>query len=337
VPPESALECFGDSETPGLYWKAVERLEAVGGIRTPIDITPFRAAAALLYSGPWVAERFAAIGDFLSRGPEDVHTVVGDIISGGLKYTAADAYRAAYKLEELKRAGAGQWADMDVLLLPTAPTIYTKAAVDADPVRLNSNLGYYTNFVNLMDLAAIAVPAGFRQDGLPFGVSIVGPSFSDASLVALGERYLGETSAPPRVAPGCISVAVVGAHLSGQPLNYQLLERGARLVTACRTSPDYRLFALADTVPAKPGLVREDGYRGPGIDVEVWAMPENHFGGFVAAVPPPLAIGSVRLQDGEWVKGFVCEPVALSGAVEITQFGGWRSYISRDASSIALT
>jgi allophanate hydrolase len=181
----------------------------------------------------------------------------------------------------------------------------------------------------LMDLAAIAVPAGFRNDGLPFGVSIVGPAFSDPALLALGERFLSETSMASGEAPGCISVAVVGAHLSGQPLNHQLTERGARLVRACRTSSHYRLFALRDTVPGRPGLVRDPDYTGSGIEVEVWAVPEDQFGGLVDAVPPPLAIGSVQLDTDRWVKGYVCEPAAIDGATEITQFGGWRQYVQR--------
>jgi len=330
MPRETDLEFFGDVDTPDLYRKAAEGLEALGGAATRIDFTPFREAAALLYSGPWVAERFAAVGDFLLRDPEGVDTVVRQIIMSGAKYSAADAYRAAYRLEELKQDAATEWAGMDVLLLPTAATIYTKAAVEADPIRLNANLGYYTNFVNLMDLAAVAVPAGFRSDGLPFGVSIIGPAFSDLALTALAGRFLHEIPATRKVFPGCIPVGVVGAHLTGEPLNHHLMERGARLVESTRTSPDYRLFVLADSVASKPGLVREDGYDGLGIEVEVWAVPEDRFGGFVAAVPPPLAIGNVRLSSGEWVKGFVCEPLALNGATEITQFGGWRSYLANE-------
>jgi allophanate hydrolase len=179
-----------------------------------------------------------------------------------------------------------------------------------------------------MDLAAIAIPAGVRSDGLPFGVSLIGPAFSDRALAALAGRMLGETQPLLEAAPGCISIAVVGAHLSGQPLNTQLTERGARLLKSCRTWGDYRLFALPATVPPKPGLVRERGYQSTGIEAEVWSVPEDRFGGFVAAVPPPLAIGTVRLDSGEWVKGFVCEPLALEGAVEITGFGGWRKYLA---------
>ena len=326
TPAGAALEFFGDEQAALLYVEAAERLEALGGIRVTIDFTPFRDAAALLYSGPWVAERFAAVGDFFASNPRDLHPVVGDIIRSSTKYSAADAFRAAHQLEALKRDAAEQWAAMDVLLLPTTGTIYTKQAVEAEPVRLNTNLGYYTNFVNLMDLAAVAVPAGFRPGGLPFGVSLVGRAFSDAALIALGERFLGERAIAPHHAPGCISVAVVGAHLSGQPLNHQLTERGARLVKSCRTSPDYRLFVLRGTTPPKPGLVREHEYAGPGIELEVWAVPEDRFGGFVAAVPPPLAIGNVKLDTGEWVKGFVCEGHAVPGAEEITHFGGWRQY-----------
>lgn len=327
VPDESDLRFFDDAETPRLYRQAIRRMENAGGTRVTVDFTPFREAAELLYSGPWVAERFAAVGEFLLQGLDGVDETVGRIIKSGANYAAADAYRAAYRLEELKREAAKQWANIDMLLLPTAGTIYKKDAVAADPVRLNSNLGYYTNFANLMDLAAIAVPAGFRSDGLPFGVSIVAPAFTDRALVALGKRFLHEPATVAQTAPGCISVAVVGAHLSGEPLNHQLTDRGARLIKSCRTAQDYRLFALADTIPPKPGLLREHAYSGPGIAVEVWAVPENHFGGFVGAVPPPLAIGSVRLDTGEWVKGFVCESIGLEGATEITRFGGWRTYL----------
>jgi allophanate hydrolase len=326
TPSDSTLEFFGDEQARLLYWKAVERLEALGGTRITIDFTPFREAAALLYSGPWVAERFAAVGDFIATRPDDLDPIVGDIITSSTKYSAVDAYLAAYRLEALKRDAARQWAAMDVLLLPTTGTIYTKHAVEMEPVRLNTNLGYYTNFVNLMDLAAVAVPAGFRPDGLPFGVSLIGPAFSDAALVALGSRLLDESAVAPQQAPGCISIAVVGAHLTGQPLNHQLTERGARLVKSCRTSADYRLFALRDTIPPKPGLVREPEFAGPGIELEVWAVPEDRFGSFVAAAASPLAIGTVKLDTGEWVKGFVCEPFAVAGAEEITHFGGWKRY-----------
>jgi allophanate hydrolase len=332
VPVDSELQFFTDSETPGLYARAIAQLIELGGIKTPIDFSPFREAATLLYSGPWVAERFAAVGQHILRDPQHVNTIVADIILSGAKYRAEDAYRAAYRLEGLKRKAARQWSLMDVLLLPTAGTIYTRSAVEADPIRLNTNLGYYTNFVNLLDLAAIALPAGFRKDGLPFGVSLIGPAFSDAALLTLGQRFLQESSDAITTNSGCIPVAVVGAHLEGQPLNSQLTERGARLAKRCRTSQDYRLFALSGTTPPKPGLLRETGFKGPGIEVEVWNIPEHQFGGFVAAVPAPLAIGTVTLDSGVSVKGFVCEPLALPEATEITRFGGWRNYLSSASS-----
>ena len=334
VPRDEELAFFGDDDSPRLYRSAIARLEAVGGTRVTIDFAPFREAAALLYAGPWVAERYAAVGEFAASHVDDLHPVVGSIIRLAASKSAADAYRGLYRLEELKRAASAQWAGIDVMLLPTAGTIYTKAAVEADPIQLNTNLGYYTNFVNLMDLAAIAVPAGFRRDGLPFGVSLIGPAFSDAALLALASRYAG-TAQPATVdAPGCINVAVVGAHLAGQPLNHQLTERGARLVRSCRTSPAYRLYALANTTPPKPGLVRDSGFEGPGIALEIWAVPSQHFGSFVAGVPAPLGIGSVQLETGEWVKGFICEPAAMADATDITGFGGWRNYLTGAAATV---
>lgn len=319
-------EFFGDTAAADLYAAAIARLEALGGEAREIDYTPFRDAAQLLYSGPWVAERLAAIEPFLRDHAADVHPVVRGIISGGAKHSAVDTFRAAYRLEELKRAAVTEWAKMDVLLLPTTGTTYTIAEVEANPVALNTNLGYYTNFVNLMDLAAVAVPAGFRSNGLPFGVTLVGPAFSDEALLALADRFHRD-SPPVKVTPGSIPVAVLGAHLKGQPLNHQLTSRGARLIRTTRTGPDYRFYALRDTVPPKPGLVHEPGFAGPGIEVEIWAVPANQFGSFVAEVPPPLAIGSARLDDGSWVKCFVCEPYAVVGSREITSFGGWRAYL----------
>ncbi len=230
---------------------------------------------------------------------------------------------------------------MDVLVLPTTGTIYTHEEVAADPIRLNTNLGYYTNFVNLLDLAAVAVPAGFRSNGLPFGISFIGPAFSDEALVALADRYHRAYADVPGPAvdlgpwpPGCVVLAVVGAHLSGQPLNHQLTERAARLLKTTRTLPHYRLYALQGTKPPKPGLVREEGFEGPGIEVEVWAIPEDQFGGFVAAVPPPLTVGTVALTSGETVKCFLCEPYAIAAATDITTFGGWRPYLASSKTQI---
>jgi allophanate hydrolase len=327
VPAEDQLNFFGDSESPALYQAAIEKLKALGGSPITIDFKVFRDAAELLYSGPWLAERVAAVGEFLKLGLEGVNPVVKDVILAGEKYSAADAHRSAYRLEALKQQAASEWQRLDVLALPTTATIYTRDAVMADPIRLNTNLGFYTNFVNLMDLAAVAAPAGFRRDGLPFGISFIGPAFSDEALVRLAGRFLDEPFARERMAPGCVLLAVVGAHLTGHVLNYQLTDRRARLFDVRRTALDYRLFALS-VIPSKPGLVRDVGFKGPGIEVEVWAVPENEFGGFVAAVQRPLTIGNVILDDGSEVKGFLCEYSALSDAQEITQFGGWRNYLA---------
>jgi allophanate hydrolase len=276
-----------------------------------------------------VAERYAAIRDFIEAHADAMDPVVRSIIEGARRYSAADAFAAEYRLRDLKRAAESQWERMDVLALPTAGTIFTHEAVAAEPVARNTDLGYYTNFVNLLDLAAIAVPAGVRPDGLPFGTSLIGPAFSDEALAALAARYCSASEAPAVCPPGCIAVAVVGAHLTGQPLNWQLTERGGRLIKACRTSPEYRLYALDGTMPPKPGLVRQEGFHGPGIEVEVWAVPEHQFGGFVAGVPAPLGIGNAILDDGESVKCFICEPYTVAHATEITRFGGWKHYLSQ--------
>lgn len=328
VPRADQLEFFGDEEAAQLYAKAVDQLEAIGGEKIEIDFAPFRCAADLLYSGPWVAERYAAIGPFLEQHGTEMNPVVRGIIEKSTRYTAVDAYRAEYRLRELARAAEAEWSTIDILALPTTGTIYTHEQVAADPVRLNTNLGYYTNFVNLLDLAAIAVPAGLRPNGLPFGISLLGRAFTDEGLLAVAERFLGEVSAF-LCPPGCVPLAVVGAHLTGMPLNREMLASGARLLQATRTAPGYRLFHLAGTVPPKPGLVRDETFEGPGIEVEVWAIPYDQFGRFVAAVPPPLGIGSATLENGDVVKCFICEPFAVAGATEITGFGGWRKYMAQ--------
>ena len=334
VPAPEQLEFFGDEEAERLYRAALEKLKKMGGEQIEIDFTPFREAASLLYGGAWVAERLAAIRDFFADHADEMDPIVRDIIGGAKKHSAVDAFAGEYRLRELCSESRKQWREMDVLVLPTTGTIYTHEQIAADPVKLNTNLGYYTNFVNLMDLAAVAAPAGFRPDGLPFGISFIGRAFTDEALLALAHRYLGGTTPLVESCPGCVEVAVVGAHLSGEPLNHQLTERGARLLKTCRTANDYRLYALAGTVPAKPGLVRDPNFRGPGIEVEIWAMPDDRFGDFVAAIPAPLGIGTVTLDDGDEMKCFLCEPHALAEATEITHLGGWRAYRTASKSSI---
>ncbi len=335
VPPASQLEFFGDHGAAQLFANVAETFAALGCEVVEIDWDPFREAARLLYSGPWVAERLAAIEPFLKDHAADMDPTVAKIISGASRYSAVEAFRAAYRLNELKLEAERRWSEMDVLLLPTTPTIYTIAAVEADPVQLNTNLGYYTNFVNLLDLAAVAVPAGFRTNGLPFGVTLMAPAFTDRAVLRLAHRFQRAAEKPSAEdhAPGCVTVAVVGAHLSGQPLNHQLTSRGARYVRTCHTAPGYRFYALAGTRPQKPGLVRDEGLRGPGIEVELWAMPTEHLGSFVAEIPAPLGIGKLELDDGSLVSGFICEPYAAKQATEITSFGAWRAWLrSRQAS-----
>jgi allophanate hydrolase len=230
------------------------------------------------------------------------------------------------------------------MLLPTAATIYTRGQIEADPITLNSRLGYYTNFANLLDTAAVAIPAGFRPDGLPFGVTLFGPAWSDATLASIGAAFQRHTSTklggsrhplpaasslakrPALRLPQEYQLAVVGAHLSGQPLNSELAERGGRLVRSAHTADCYRLYALAGTMPPKPGLVRVAAGQGAAIEIEVWTLPPAAWAEFVTAIPTPLGIGTLVLSDGSSVKGFLCEPAALTGSEDITRFGGWRAY-----------
>ncbi|HZD20920.1 MAG TPA: amidase family protein [Burkholderiales bacterium] len=335
MPRDAQLEFFGNSETPKLFSQALDRL---GAERVSIDFAPFLEAARLLYEGPWVAERYLAIRDFIEQHPEALHPVTAQIIGGAKKHSAIDAFAAYYRLKDLQRRCASLWDEIDVLVTPTAGTIYRIAQVEADPLRLNSNLGYYTNFMNLLDLAAIAVPAGFQRDGLPFGITLVAPAFTDEALCALGDsahraavKTMGATGLPlPNETPmlpsaHMVRLAVCGAHMSGLPLNHQLVERGARLAQKCRTAPQYRLYALTEFAPPRPGMLRAD--TGGAIEVEVWELPAAAFGSFVAAIPAPLGIGTVTLENGEQVKGFLCEARATRGARDITGLGGWRQFI----------
>jgi len=347
--PDKAISFFGDRDYEVLYQASIERMAALGAEIIPIDFAPFERAAALLYAGPWVAERLAAVGDLAERNPEAIHEVVRGILLGAQSKTALESFQAFYELAELISIAKREWKKADLLLLPTAGTTFQISQMRAEPVRLNTQLGAYTNFVNLMDLAALAVPAGFRLDGIPFGVTLIGPALSDGMLASAGDALhrsfdgatLGATSAAllstsPVVtqerSPKQVTVAVVGAHLSDQPLNGQLVERGAKLVETARTAAGYRLYALSNTSLPKPGLVF-DG-TGPGaIEVELWEMDEAYFGSFVVLVPAPLSIGTVTLADGRTVKGFLCEAHATKGAEDITGFGGWRAWLRRSSNA----
>jgi allophanate hydrolase len=341
VPGSASLEFFGDAAQEKLFGEAVERLVRMGGTPVEVDLAPFLFAAALLYDGPWIAERYAALRAFFEARPEAFHPVTREVIAAATRYSAADAFEAQYRLAALKRATAPVWHRIDTLALPTTGSLYTIAAVEADPIRLNANLGRYTNFVNLLDLAAIALPSGFRPDGLPFGITLVAPALTDAWLCEMGERYqratglhLGACDArlPEAALAGdrppvrdTVRLAVVGAHLSGGPLNRQLTERGATLARVCRTAAAYRLHALSGTEPPKPGLVRGGAAA---IEVEVWEMPVEQFGSFVATIPAPLCIGTLELEDGEEVKGFLCETYAIRDAQDISSYGGWRKFLA---------
>jgi len=325
VPRPEDLEFFGDEENARLFSAAIERARDLGAEITRFDLAPFREAAALLYAGPWVAERLTTVAALLQRKPEAIHPVVRGICEGGRGYSAEATFRALYRLGELRLRAVQVLAGCDALLLPTAPTHYQIRDVLDNPLELNARLGTYTNFVNLLDLSALAVPAGFKPSGLPFGVTFMAPAFHDQRLLELGRRFSGEGEAPARPHHDCVWLAVAGAHLSGQPLNHELTSRGARRIRTTKTAPEYRLFAL-DTVPLKPGLVHAPGESAHAIEVEIWELTREAFGAFVAQIPAPMTIGMTRLADGTWVKGFGCEPYALPGAREISQFGGWRAF-----------
>ncbi|WP_441338974.1 allophanate hydrolase [Polaromonas sp. AET17H-212] len=370
----ATLEFYGDRAAEAAFAQAVDRLQSLGGIPVAIDFAPLAQVAALLYESALVAERYTAIRSFFDAHEAEVVEPVRSIIAAGRKYSAADLYEVQTEVKRLGQQADAMWscsadgrsegppqarpapprgsephavgsvgANIDVLVVPTAPTHYTIAQMQRDPVVLNRRLGAYTNFVNLLDYAALSVPSAVRADGLPFGITLIGPCGSDWQLADLGQRYhhatgltQGATGLPlPAMRaiaglrkPATVRVAVVGAHLSGMPLNTQLTERGAVLAGPAETAPDYRLFALPGTTPPKPGLLRVGAGRGACIALEVWEMPLAAYGSFVALIPAPLGIGTLALRDGSTVQGFVCEPEALHGALDISHLGGWRAYMT---------
>ena len=338
VPPAAARAFFGNTEAADLFDAAVGRLTVLGGKAVEIDFSPFLEAARLLYEGPWVAERYLAIREFIDAQPEAMDATVRQIVLQGKRYAAAEAFAAQHRLQALRRQAEATFAAIDVLVTPTAPTIYSIAEMQENPVALNSNLGYYTNFMNLLDMSAVAVPGGFQSNGLPAGITLCAPSGSDRALLALAQRFQRASALPlgatdevlstevfPALPSGRVKIAVVGAHLSGLPLNHQLIERDGRRIAVTRTAPSYRLYALADG--KRPGLVRSE--EGAAIEVEVWELAVAHYGSFVAAIAPPLGIGPVLLENGECVQGFLCEAYSATGLQDITHYGGWRAYVSR--------
>ena len=345
VPRNGQLIFFGDKASEAAYGDALKRWTALGATLVEFDLEPFYETARLLYEGPWVAERYLVIRDLLASSPDSIHPVTREITAAGARLTAADTFAALYRLQALRRIAERAFANLDAIVLPTAPTAYSTAQVLANPIELNSRLGTYTNFVNLLDLCGLALPAAMRPDGIPFGITLLAPAGKDAMLASIGRVFhadtkltLGAKSLPqPALAPlpasagdGEIAIAVVGAHLSGMALNGELKELGGRLLEATATAPDYKLYAL-DTTPAKPGMLRVGAGTGSSIALEVWALSAAAFGKFVAAIPPPLSIGTVRLADGRGVKGFIVEPADISGARDISAFGGWRAFMAEKA------
>ena len=335
-------EFFGDNDYAVLYGKAIEHLRQLGGQPIEFDYAPFRDAAQLLYAGPWVAERTAAVGAFIEAAEEraGIWPTTREIILEGRKYSAVDAFEGQYMLAALKVRAQAEIDGLDFLALPTAGTIYRLADLEREPIRFNSHLGHYTNFVNFFGLSALALPAGFRPDGLPFGITLIGRPHAERALLAFGARWqralrlpLGKTvsrlppaDCDPMVVEERMSIAVVGAHMAGLPLNGELTALGGRFERASCTAPAYRLYALAGGAVARPGLVRV-AEGGGSINLELWSLPIDKVGDFLRKVPPPLSLGTMALQDGSSVTGFLCESHATSGARDITEFGGWRAYL----------
>ncbi|MGY4628119.1 allophanate hydrolase [Bradyrhizobium sp. USDA 4486] len=340
VPRNGQLIFFGDKKAEAAYADALKRWTALGATLVEFDLEPFYETARLLYEGPWVAERYLVIKDLLASAPDSIHPVTREITAAGARLTAAETFSALYRLQGLRKIAERTFANIDALVLPTAPTAYTTAQVLANPIELNSRLGTYTNFVNLLDLCGLALPASIRADGIPFGITLLAPAGRDALLASIGRVFHADTKlsvgakgvAQPALAPlparggDEIPIAVVGAHLSGMALNRELTALNGKLIEATKTAADYKLYALP-TTPPKPGMLRVAAGTGASIELEIWSLPAAAFGKFVNAIPAPMAIGTIRLADGRSVKGFLVEPEVLAEARDITAHGGWRAYV----------
>jgi allophanate hydrolase len=346
VPRAGQLIFFGDKAAEKAHGDAVVRWTALGATLVECDLEPFYETARLLYEGPWVAERYLVIRNLLASSPDAIHPVTREITAAGSRLTAADTFAALYRLQALRRIAGRAFANIDALLLPTAPTAYSTAQVLANPIELNSRLGTYTNFVNLLDLCGLALPASIRSDDIPFGITLLAPAGNDAQLASIGRVFHADTKLamgsrnlrqqplaplPTGVSGDEIAIAVVGAHLSGMALNGELKALGGRLLEATATAPDYKLYALKGTIPPKPGMLRIKEGAGSSIQLELWALSAAAFGKFVASIPPPLSIGTIRLADGSGVKGFLVEPAAIDGARDISAYGGWRAFMAEPA------
>ena len=333
-------EFLGCSESPALFGQTVARLQALGGEAVPVDFAPFLEAARLLYAGPWVAERYSVAGELIERQPDAVLPVIRAVLEKAPQVSGVDTFRAQYRLQALKAECDRVLADLDCILTPAYPRPVTLAELHAEPVQRNADLGYYTNFMNLLDYAAVAVPAGFMANGLPWGVTLFGRVFTDQYLLSLAAALQHDSGLPlaggqaPEAAPAGPArhdrahLVVCGAHLDGLPLNGQLRQRGGRLLQATHSSADYRLYALAGGPLPRPGMLRV-AEGGAAIAVEVWELPSSELGSFLTGIPAPLGLGKVQLADGSWETGFICEPYGLAGAEDITRFGGWRAWLAQ--------
>ena len=342
VPRSDQLEFFGEESARQLFDQAVSNWQSLSAELVEVDVDPLLQAAKLLYEGPWVAERYCALETILEQRPDAVHEVVRKIVESAKNKDAIATFKAEYQLQTYRAYARGLFEQIDFLVSPTAPRSYLIRELIEDPITLNSNMGYYTNYMNLLDLCGVAVPAGFMSNGIPFGVTLIAPCFREISLLNQALRwesqqrlpmgasvkiYQSDSNLPIVTTSNQIEVAVCGAHLSGMPLNWQLVERGATLIAETETSENYRFYALSGGPVKRPGLIRRDSY-GCRIKVEVWSMPQSEFGGFVSGIPHPLGIGKLQLINGEWVSGFICEEAGLAGAEDISELGSWRSYIA---------
>ncbi|WP_122521357.1 allophanate hydrolase [Pseudomonas viridiflava] len=337
VPRAEDLEFFGCIQGPLLFSDAIDHLTALGGEAVTIDLSPFLEAASLLYDGPWVAERYSVAGQLMEENPAAVLPVIRAVLAKAPAVTGVETFRAHYRLQALKAICDKALEGLDCVVTPSIGRPVTSAELLAEPVLRNSELGYYTNFVNLLDYAAVAVPSTFMDNGLPWGVTLFGRAFTDQYLLSLADAFQRHTALPlisGNTPPTPTTVArndmarlvVCGAHLDGLALNGQLKQRGARLLEATQSSPDYQLYALAGGPPFRPGMVRV-AEGGVAIEVEVWELPSAELGSFLTGIPAPLGLGKVQLADGRWETGFICEPYGLEGARNISELGGWRAYL----------
>ncbi|MEM1078329.1 MAG: allophanate hydrolase [Pseudomonadota bacterium] len=334
VPNAATRIFFDDAAQAEMFDAALAQLRALGAEIREVDFTPLYDVAEMLYEGAWVAERYTVVESLMAEDPSALHPTTAKIIGAATQLSAADAFRGLYRLKDLSRLAEESLDGIDMLCVPTIPTFYTLADLEADPVTPNSNLGTYTNFVNLLDMCGIAVPTTARNDGLPGSVTLLATSGQDGAIAGLARALEGAEpgmqvpSMPQPPETREITLAVCGAHMSGLPLNGELASRGGRFLEATTTSPDYKLYELAGGPPARPGLLRVSG--GAEIDVELWALPSDQMGSFMAGIPSPLSIGSLTLADGRKCHGFLVEAAGLSGAQDITRFGGWRGFLDAD-------